>query len=398
MASENCKSTHINARERKLLKSFNGCLRDFKSDEDAFENSSAWDGTAVKIVRSKLPLPYMVFLCFVGLKGYEHWGRDEKLAWSIPFTYKSYPLMFSYRKFGLELLRRTGDEPPDHLVEHMLRQLGKAFRIIDGLMQPFAESQIASGNVTVANSYHKLDMMYWFFRKKARASFSRPLPKPPPHFLRPKWSEKSKSRTWDPDRGEREGFYYTVAMLDAFFSRLEHLLILLLPFVDFDPKQNNLADIMMSKWSDKFKHVFRLDTDSTARLLYEELSATKRKYRNSVIHGDFEKNPVSLYFHLPRVGAIPVGLSTFKDSIHYSFFPVTPESSKEMCTLFDKTDKFLRTGCTKYGMMYVEAGLDVAFDDPSISRYHSAMKSGGHFAALIEADSNADMIRTNMDW
>lgn len=388
-------SSGLSAHERKLRKHLDGCLRDFQGDESAFKESSRWAGAQIGVDNDKLPLPYMVFLCFVVLKRYQWWGRDEKLAWTIPVKYKSYPFIFSHRKFGLEILTRSESEPPDGLVEDMLIQLNKAFKIADGIMQLLARSQLASRNVTVANSYHKLDMMYEFFRKKAKASFSRP---PKTFTFSVDGLAKRKRKAQDYFKGEREGFYYTTAMLDAYFSRMEHLLVLLLPFVDFDLKQSDLASIMMSGWRNKFKCLFKLNNNAQIASLYKELKEVKDKYRDSIVHGTFEKNPVSLYFHFPEIGAIPVALSKFKGSIHYSFFPVSQKSYDEICALFDRTDDFLRTGLTKYGMMYIEAGLDVAFDDDSISKYRSAMKSDKDFVALIESTSYTDMINMNMDW
>jgi hypothetical protein len=386
----------MTAHERKLVKYLDGCLRDFESDVGAFTEDSAWGGTVIDIGRAKLPLPYMVFLCFVLLKRYKWWGRDEKLAWTIPVKYKSYPFMFSHRKFGLEVLRRSDVPPPEGLVEEMLTKLNKAFKIVDGIMQPFAARQLKLRNVTVANSYHKLDMMYRFFRKKANASFARP---PKPLVLSGlTGSEKGKRRHLDIVKGEREGFYYTTAMLDAYFSRMEHVLVLLLPFTAFDLSQIDLASFIMSGWNEKFKCVFRLESDRRARLLYEQLDSAKEKYRNPMTHGTFEKDSISLYFHFPNTGAIPVGLSEFKGSIHYSFFPLSQASYDEICALFDQTDDFLKSGSTRHGMKYIEAGLDVAFDDKSISRYRSAMKSEERFKAMTEGDSYADMVNMNMDW
>jgi len=383
----------LTAHEKKLLEHFRGCMRDFESDLNAFESDLAWSGYIIDIGSKKLPLSYMVHFCFIVMLKYKHWGKDEKLAWTIPFKYKSVPLSFSLRKFGLELLKRTDEALPSGLIDEMLEKLNKGFYILDGLLQPYAAVQIELGNVTVANNFHKLELMYHFFRTKANKSFSKPIKRYICSF------EKGNIRMpQDPFKSEREGFYYTAAMLDAYFSMMEHILILLLPFVDFEPTKHNIASLITSGWSTKFKNVFDLNNNKQARTLYEELNEIKEKYRNTVAHGTFEKNPVSLYFHIPTIGAMPASVSKYKESIHYTFFPIEQKHFKDICSLFDCSDKYLRNGPTKKGMLYIMSGLDVFFDEESRAMYRSNMGSLKKFREMIESLAYEDMITTNMDW
>lgn len=373
----------------------NSYLKDFEFDEEALSKGNWGEGHPVELELDKLPLPSLVFICLVGLKSFRYWGKSEKVLWEIPVKYKSFPFLLSHRKFGFRVDRKNGVDYPQNIVEEMIQELTNAICAADRLLQPFAQQQIRSGNVTVANHYIKLDMMYCFFRKKAKESFLRPPPEP-------KVTKRNKDGTpiaWshDPSKWERQGFYYAVAMIDAFFTRLEHLLVLLLPFIGFDPTTEDLAAIISANWTDKYKRVFNLATDTKAKALFDELKFVKEKYRNAIMHGYFEKRGASLFFHLPPY-AVPVLLSGFKDSIQYSFLPITTKSYDDICSLFDEVDLFLKSGLTKYGVCFAESGLGVLFDTQSISRYRAAAASDEDFERFIEHVAYMDTLSVNMDW
>ena len=382
-----------------LEKSFNYCLKDFRSDKDALAGSRYDTGITwrkIDIDRSISPLPYMVFVCLVVIQDFDYWGQGEKVLWEIPIKYKSYSFNLALRKFGLSLACRD-DYPPESMVMEMLKQLDKAIRISDKLLQPYAQNQVKNGNVTMANRYIRLNMRYQFFRKKSKEIYSRIDKKQKAMKKGADFHSVTKMISYK-NKSEREAAYYTIAMLDSYFSRLEHLLVLILPFLGFDHTKDNLVQLMSSTWSYKYKRVFKLRDDKKAKNLYERLASVKEKYRNTITHGDFEKGGASLYFHLIEFGAIPVRMSGFKDSIYYSFLPITLDSYKQICDLLDEVDDLLITGKTKYGVMFAKSGLDVAFDEKSLSAYSKAMKSDDKFKSLIEEISYEDNKFTNMDF
>ncbi len=263
-------------------------------------------------------------------------------------------------------------------------------------MQPYADKQVKAGNVTVVNSYHKLNMMYRFFRRKAKESFRRA--SRAPTSLEPgKTGLIAPLMNW---RGqhEREGAYYSAAMIDAFFSRLEHVLVLILPFVGFDPVHQDLVAFISSAWSDKFKRIFDIEHNRLAKSLYDQLDSIREKYRNPITHGYFEKAGASLYFHIPNLGAIPVRLSKFREGLHYSFLPITESSLEEVCCLFDKVDALFKSGMAGKGFLFAKTGLDIAFDGNSLAEYHSACSSKKSLRDFIYRQAHEDTIVSNMDW
>ena len=67
-------------------------------------------------------------------------------------------------------------------------------------------------------------------------------------------------------------------------------------------------------------------------------------------------------------------------------------------TTLNKFDSFLREGPTKYAMVYIESGLDVAFNQNSKNKYKKVMKSDKEFQEFVEYTSHLSDQATNMDW
>lgn len=376
-------------------KAFSDYLKDFEIDDKAFENGDWGKGQLVSLKPDNTPLPSLVFTCLVGFKGFKYWGKSEKVLWEIPLKYKSFPFLLSHRKFGFCLYRKEGVDYPPNITEEMIGELNNAISVAEKAIQPFVKQQVRSGNVTVANHYIKLDMMYRFFRKKAQEAFSRPRPKP--RVVRK--DKDGKPIAWSHDfmKWEQAGSYYSIAMLDVFFSRLEHLMIIVLPFIGFDPSREDLAVIMSANWTDKYKRVFDLTADLKAKALFDELRFVKEKYRNVIMHGYFEKGGASLFFHLAPY-AIPVLLSSFQDTVQYSFLPITSKSYDDICSLFDEVDLFLKSSRVNYGVRFAESGLDVPFDAKSLARYRLASRSDEDFEEFVEYVGYISDMSVNMDW
>ncbi|MCH7484923.1 MAG: hypothetical protein IIA90_07225, partial [Chloroflexi bacterium] len=197
---------------------------------------------------------------------------------------------------------------------------------------------------------------------------------------------------------EREGFFFGSAAIDAYFSWLEHVLVLALPFAGYDPEKDDLVQFIGHSWSAKLKKVWDLSVDKRAAKLYEKLVLIKEKFRNSLAHGGFEKRGETLAVHIQGVGAVPARLSRFKDSIDHGLFPLKEVSFREVCDFLDDVDAHLREGPTAGAMMFIESGLDVAFDEESRDRYTKAMQSDADLENLIEGLSRLEDIEVNMDW
>jgi len=156
---------------------------------------------------------------------------------------------------------------------------------------------------------------------------------------------------------------------------------------------------MRSDWTTKYNRILKPDTDRDAKRAYNQLQKIKEKYRNPLTHGYFDKSGASLYVHTPVVGAIPISLSEYKNSIYYSsFFPIAKDTYSHICAVFDEVEYLLRA--TKFARPFkiIDAGLDVRFDDDGLREYKSAISSDKDTEAFIQAMSRLADAYANMDW
>ena len=74
------------------------------------------------------------------------------------------------------------------------------------------------------------------------------------------------------------GFCVT-AMTTAWFSWLEHVLVLSLPFTNWDPSVITEQQAIALKWTDKWKTIIGLD-DAASKRTFDLLKQTAEKHRN----------------------------------------------------------------------------------------------------------------------
>ena len=96
-------------------------------------------------------------------------------------------------------------------------------------------------------------------------------------------------------------------MLSAYFSRLEHVLVLLLAFGDYDPQSDDLARFIGMIWSDKFKRLLKVDSDLNKKRIYDDLRHIKEYILIPFLMEDSKKQERP-YFFMFRI----LGLFQFK--------------------------------------------------------------------------------------
>jgi len=351
---------------------------------------------SIPLERKSFPPPYMVFLPLVLGRGFQYLFRPfEKTLWSIQLRFKGIPMRLEQGKFGLSLYSPRADEVK-LVIQELMTVLSRAARYSDQALAPMVDDLVRTGKITIRNSFPSLDDRYCFFRRRAARAYASP--PPAKKVIARDSSGKPSAWSWDLHKPEREGYYFGSATLDAYFSRLEHLLVLTFPFAGLDLGRHNLIVFMGSSWREKFKTVVNLPSSPEAKQLYDSLRKIKERFRNPVSHGEFEKGTSSLLIHVPVVGAIPARLSRVREGIHSSLYPISSASFEEVVNLFDRLDKYLATGPLKYGYRYAESGLSVAYDGQSLEEYKLAMSSDGKFADLLDRQGYFQAQAVNMEW
>jgi hypothetical protein len=375
----------------KLAKVLAGILKDFEPWPEP-SKAYSWGGPCVELSKEQMQslLPFSIFLALVTFARFPYYGKSEKIAWSIPILFKGAPYLISHEKFGLKI---HPAEPEVRDIERerlLVDRLLHAVRIADGMAKPFAEQQIRAGKVTIANNSFLFRGKYEFFRSRAEECYQ---------TAQPVTGEDQVARINRKFRYDREAFFFASATLDSYFSYLEHLLVLLLPFSDFDPAKDNLVEFINSFWAEKFKRIFDLSSDPEAERVYHSLLQVKERFRNPLTHGGFDKDGTTLLFHVPGLGAVPAALSKFHRSINYGFNPIVEASFGEVCATLDAADTFMAAGPKRLAFRCcAESPVQISFDAASLTRFRNATKSDASMDEFIEGMLTAMDNAANMDW
>ncbi len=362
------------------------------------ETDGNWPGTwsggvRVHIRPEELPVERLVRWVLADYLNAPDLGRDEKIAWQLRFRFDNRPCTMAFQKFGLYLYLDSAGLEGDLVmttVADIIAVLKTATEVAAAfVLRPYTDSQVQQGRVTVSNQYHRLRRMYNYFRELTKNPVYPPGESEEERILSPTWNEAV--------RAEEVQFFNGVAMVNAYFSLLEHTLVLVWPFVNYQPGSDNLEQFIGDTWTKKFKAVFDISTDSEAKRVYDHLRDLAEEYRNTYAHGGFDKKRATLLVHMPN-GPIPANLSDVRERQLFQFFPIPDLSLSVITDMLDEADTWLRDGPAQYGIMYAESGLELPFNHDSITMFKEAMCSRKEFDEfLIRTSEMADRM-SNMDW
>lgn len=344
--------------------------------------------------------PSIVYILFVTLKNFKALGKEEKVRWTIPVFYKGTPLILTYTKFGFKILMA---ESKEKLALEAFTKIKKAIPFAESLITPTIQDLIQHGNVTLDNQFYAIKSRYLFFRKQARVRFAKMA-----EINNPKLKEGSDelentltfiiSQVNNTGKFARYGGNYAIAMIDSYFSLLEHTLVLISPFSNnLDITKENIEKFIHKNWMQLYELV--LGKNEKSDFHFDRLLNIKDSFRNPIAHGHFLKGSNSLYVHFPQVGAIPVSFTELSKKLTYTFHPIDPLNFEEICSCFNEFDRYLKQyEMTKYGIKYLKSGLPVSFDAASCNTYKEAMKTSKKFNQFLEAASYHNTNEMNMDW
>lgn len=233
----------------------------------------------------------------------------------------------------------------------MLDRLAAAERVVNkSRLLPQLADQIRAGNVTITNQYAALHASYGYFREGAEQAYAGA-------GRRPATIVDAVA-----GRGAEEAWWNTLAMVSAYFSALEHVLIGCLPFTSFDPATEDLASLIGAMWHEKMKRVVNVNDPEPARQSAALRDIAKR-FRNTYSHGAFGRaGTASMSVYLPDVGEVPVSLGEFGVRPALLFVPAIKEDFDHICGVFDSCDDWLANGPLADGYRWVLAGLDFPFN------------------------------------
>jgi len=341
----------------------------------------------------RFPVPELLQRALVGHLGLNQMGPFEKVRWSIPFLFEGKPHLLELRKFGLFLCFEGTVKPEGAVVDALEQALLRAAKVTERELQVLAKGRLREGFVTIRNDYPRLSAPYMFFREKAREAYSGG---DPPLIVEENDGITMSSMFWG--QGVREGAYLTTAMLDAYFSRLEHALVLALAFVDFEPKDNALVEAIGMDWGTKYQVLFKSLDEAGVNRCYQMLREMKEEYLNRASHGGFEKRGRSLYFHVEGLGALPVRLRNRDDGWSTLFEPVPESTFEDICAKLSQAERFLAESQLRPAFRIIEAGVDISFDPRSRAKYRDVAQNDRELEKFIDRQIYLKELHVNMDY
>lgn len=379
---------------KKVATNFDFLLKDFESNPNSKAKFRKVGKDSYESLQRKVDLPshlylshpYIVFIIFVYLKQFRFSGKDEKVAWEIPIKFKGVPFVLTHTKFGFGI---ASNESKKRQVKTIAFEamvcIHKAIPFAEELIQPHIKELVQNGAITLHSQYDKIRKRYLFFRQKAKLEFK-------------KAAEKAHDKT--AYRYEERAAYYSTAMLDAYFSMLEHILVLLFPFArHINQSEVNIESLIGESWKPKFKMILPIAQDPEANKFLQRLDKIKEEYRNPLAHGYFLRDGHSFDLHFDNLGAIPLVLTNTRKKVNYNFQYPDPTTFGDICKCFDEFDHFLLTSDrTRYGMKYILKDLPVAFDAETVRTYKEYSTSEKEFQSFMDHVEMTMVNAWNMDW
>lgn len=363
--------SRLRVRMSKALKGFESGLP---------EGCDPWSLRGGRPDPNLFPVPELVLFALREVMGFRWSGVGEKVRWSIYATVEEEPFVFELRKFGFAIDYR--DSVSMALVKRVERQLSSSLRLLEPLLKVFAKGQIDEGNLTLENRMGEFTNRYEYFRKLADDAFA-PDPEPLAETAAADGSLGVAAFAADLTARmnrhighEQDGYFASGAMVDAYFSRLEHRVLLLRAFIGRPIATGGFKAFLEKTWDERLCEVADFTSDPARGKLLGRLRVVKATIRNPLAHGGVENDGGAFYFHLPRVGAIPANLSRYRGRLRMSFFPIADVGHTETCALFDEVDAALAQGDLELPNEFVRWGIDPQFDADAVARYAKAIAGG----------------------
>jgi hypothetical protein len=331
------------------------------------------DGKCTFDIRPKpdeFPVPSLV--CYLLNKFLDFpilYRREEKIRWSIVGKLDETNFLIELRKMGFVFVFPTVTSEP--ISRRVVKQISGAISALDKEFKKIIDFQILNGNVTIPNLFHEFRNRYQFFREKALGAFHNFQPDPEADEL-----TTGMQKSFHQTGFSSEGFYFSVEMIDSYFSLLEHVLLLHFAFIGHCKEKGQLLEFLFMNWEDKFKKIIQIDQIEGFDKVWGDLKSIKERYRNPFAHGGNENDGSSLFIHLPGFEPVPASLNEFKHSPRFDrMHPIERGDFERISELFNKVDSALSSTNLEPSYKMLVGSIDPAFDKESQKKYQEAVNS-----------------------
>lgn len=341
------------------------------------------------------PPAYIVgYILFSILEFKDFGGFIEKVWWHTYFRYKGIIFLVSDYKFGSwSLAVRENPIVVSNLVPEIIGKIKSAANHADKILIYILKKEIEKGNFFLNNVYYKLQSAYEFFHKEAKAALVAL-----DEFEK---EESSKSRNIEriAEKLNKEFEfkeiinYRLISLLNAFFSLLEFIMDV---FCVFQQPQLSFSEFRTLSWQDRFRISINLEYEKDLNRVYEQLMNIWKNYRNPLTHG--LRNESYLLVPLPSAGLVPVSYKHLSNTLHYGFFPISPESGEEIVKTFAMfLEKIKEREPYCYYILYLDYGFPVPVDENSVQKIINKMTDYEGFEQYLQERSEYEDAVRNRD-
>lgn len=385
------------------------CLRGFSAPSSG-RPTSGTPAFGAKVPWGQPLDPWAIRFFIVDVIGGHDVGRGEKQAWAAPLEMDGNLIWFAFTKFGVSATVygvETEEEAAD-IVADCMRRMGKAIPVVTrDLIEPLIAEAVTQGAFTVPNRFGYFHNMYMYahLRSLSEDTAARAAVTEPVHETHGNGGASTYFAGADV---ARDAEFEAVGSLFAFFSLLEHLLVIGLAFTEYDPLQEPFGEFLRMNWGEKFKQVVGLKAKDD-KLIYDTLRLLADENRNPSAHGGVDRDVANVHAHLVGYGAVPTGVTSTSQRPTYTFEPELPQSvfpfadyhffggSADGWKAVDEVLAWMRSGPLADPFTYGESTLPVWFDSDS-RRELRAAAAAGELEEFMDRRSFMIDRASNMDW
>lgn len=345
-----------------------------------------------------MPPYYLVYFLLVDLLEYSYFGRQEKVAWSVPVQLNGQLFIIEHRKLGLGVFCK-----PDEVCEERARKVvvlvQKGVRAARPFFDSIAADAVNQSKVNLINKSSALFNRFEFFLTQYEHVSEDARQRAGEKVVETQQLESGTVTSYHFPAFEiqRNAKWLALAAIDSFFSWTEHVFIHLAVLLRNIVTAAEVADLAEAEWAAKFKAVFMLDKTNTKNI-YDDLVLVRRQLRNYMAHGAFGKQGEAFTFQ-SAVGAVPVLLP---HKSHANRFTIVGELDFDERAAIQVIKKFIAhvwNEDREPAYHYIqESGLPTILTMATDGRYQVAMQSVENMKDLIDFLDYGYDVAANMDW
>ena len=346
----------------------------------------------------QLPEVYLVYFLLVDLLGFKNLGRWEKLAWSVPINFDGRVYLIEHRKFGVGVFAGEGPNTEEDAAE-IVAAIKRGIKAAKQYFEWVAGEAVAKSHLNVANRSRELFDRYHYFLEQYRSKAKEADDRKEEKIVTERETDTGESWSvqYPACNLRREAKWLAIATVDSFFSWTEHILIHLAILRGEVTTGEQVSQLALGDWKDKFKAAIDLG-DRSAKGHYDALFEIRRQIRNFIAHGAFGKDGQAFDFH-SSAGAVPVRLPHQKENGKFSLGEGLEFDEPEALEEVAKFIEFLQTSSYRPAYLYAqESDLPSILTMAADGTYAQAVRCEDTMNELIDRLSHEWDNSMNMDW